>query len=94
MGQREVRGLYTFGVPLVTFSRADGRSEVFDDVLELFIRLGFRPKLRLHSMYLKDNGFWSCNWCIRISSRECQRLREMGLIIQGRKVSKIVNATR
>lgn len=88
----DIRELTVYGVPLVTLCSCQCRSEVFDDAMKLFRRLGFRPKLSVQSLYLKDDGFWSCNWRMAFSSEESRRLAPMRLVIQRRKAFRISNA--
>jgi hypothetical protein len=75
-----------YGMPAMDYCMALFRSEVFDDVRKLFVRLGFSPRLRLHSMYLKEDGFWSCAWILYFPSAEAARFLGPGIVTQRRKV--------
>ena len=74
-----------FGVPALDYCGALFRSDVFDDVLELLKRLGFHPTMRISSLHLRNDGFWSCNWTISIMRDEAAKLVPMRLVIQSRK---------
>jgi hypothetical protein len=78
-----------FGVTASDYCRALSRSEVLGDVRLLFRRLGFAARMRIHSMYLKDYGFWSCNWTITFSAKETRRLARLGIIRQKRKIQRM-----
>jgi len=85
IGKQALKEGSIFGVPAHQYCAALFKSVVFCDVKELFERLGFHPTMRISSMYLKDNGFWSCNWSIEIDRREAERLVPMRLVQQARK---------
>lgn len=93
LSRGDLAAAHVYGIPLSTMCYGAWRSEVFDDVLLLLKRLGLRPKLRIHGMYLKDDGFWSCNWLIIMGARECRLLPGLGLVTQGRKVAAIRRGT-
>ncbi|MCU0859722.1 MAG: hypothetical protein MUE55_03965 [Thermoplasmata archaeon] len=76
-----------FGVPVMGYCGAICRSELLDDIRDLLERLGFKTKLGIAHMYLKDDGFWSCNWIIRFSAFDSSRLVSDGLVTQERKVA-------
>ncbi len=78
-----------YGIAVPTFCGALHRSEVLDDASTLLRRLGFNPRLRLSSMYLKDDGFWSAHWALSIGTWESARLAEVGILTQTRKVAKL-----
>jgi hypothetical protein len=89
LARRDIEGSTILGVPLATYCYGAYRSDIFEDVFGLLRRLGYEPTLRIHSLYLKDDGFWSCNWAINMNSSDCSRLVEVGLVIQRRKVKLI-----
>jgi hypothetical protein len=67
------------------------RSTILQNVSCLFLKLGFNPKVRLSNIYLKDDGYWSCQWILRIPSFETKTLLELNLIRQERKRNRIIN---
>lgn len=73
------------GIPLQRYVCALCRSTVFDDVFELLARIGLRPKISIASLSLKNNGYWSCLWTIRLGSSDTEKLVNMGIITQHRK---------
>jgi len=81
-----LEGQFVFDIPVRTYLEGFARSVVFDCVKELFCRIGFTPKIGVSSLYLKDDGFWSCNWTIHLRSADTMRLPELGLVIQKRKL--------
>jgi hypothetical protein len=91
LGLGQIRDSDVYGIPLLFICLATCRSEVIDDVLELLTRLEFHPRLGVHSLYLKDDGFWSCNWWITLPKRDIHRLARMRLVTQREKVSRILN---
>jgi hypothetical protein len=78
-----------YGIVVPTYCGALHRSEVLDDAFTLLRRLGFSPTLRLSSMYLKDDGFWSAHWTLSIGTRESARLADVGILTQSRKVARL-----
>ncbi len=78
-----------YGIVVPALCCALHRSEVLDDASTLLSRLGFHPRLRLSSMYLKDDGFWSAHWALSIGTRESARLGEVGILTQSRKVARL-----
>ncbi len=85
IGRTALRHHSLFGIPALSFCSAAYKSEVFLDVLDLFEQLDYHPGLQIASLYLKDDGFWSCNWKMTISPREADRLVPMRLVTQDRK---------
>jgi hypothetical protein len=81
--------LSVFDMPLRTYLEVFARSDVFDCVGELFQRIGFMPKLKVSSLYLKDDGFWSCNWTIYLRNADAMKLTRLGLVTQRRKVEAL-----
>lgn len=79
-----------YGLPAKDYCLAMCRSEIMNDLSILFKRLGFRPRLGIHSMYLKDDGFWSCNWLLAFRRREAIRLVSEGIVSQERKVLRTI----
>ena len=94
LGRRDMGGLEVFGIPLMTFCAGCFRSVVFDDVLCLLKRLELQPQILLKNMYLKDDGFWSCNWIIILGASDCRKLIDMRLVIQEKKVEAILATDR
>ncbi len=86
MGISDMASRVVLGIPLMQYCESKSRSEVFDDVHHLFRRLGLNPELSVASMYLKDDGFWSCNWRIAFTAGDSERLLGFGLIRQLRKL--------
>ncbi len=78
--------LQACGIRVLDYCNSLSRSEVLDDTRLLFTRLGFNPRLGISRLHLKDDGFWSCIWELRFGCDEAQRLVDMGLITQKRKV--------
>jgi hypothetical protein len=68
------------GIRAIDYCLMTARSELLDDAFCLLIRLGLRPKIRLNSLYLKDDGFWSCNWAIYFPRSDARELLRMGLV--------------
>ena len=65
--------------------RALFRSELMTDIRSLLIRLGFTPALGVARLYLKDDGFWSCIWTLRLGGWDAQAALTLGLITQSKK---------
>jgi hypothetical protein len=78
-----------FGISAREYCMALSRSEVLEDVKLLLRRLGFVPRIGIRSLYLKDDGFWSCSWTIELRSSAVIPMVKMGLIRQSKKVEKI-----
>lgn len=81
----------TWTLPLRDYLRALCRSEVFDDVFHLLIRVGLHPKLLVSSLSLKNDGFWSCLWTIRFGASETTMLVKLGILTQKRKVATVAS---
>jgi hypothetical protein len=73
------------GVGLVDYCESVHRSTVFDDVHSLFLKLGFKPRLRLAQLRFKDDGFWSCVWVMSFRTCDSKKLLELNLITQEKK---------
>ena len=86
VGSSVLRELQSYGVPVLDHCSRACRSEVLDEVRTLFIRLGFNPRIGITRLHLKHDGFWSCIWGLRFSCDEAQRLMDLGLITQKRKL--------
>ena len=86
----EMKSIEFHGVNLYDYCRALFRSEVMDDVATLFKKLGFKNKVDIVNLRLKDDGYWSCLWTIRLSGFEAERLLQDGLIIQREKVDRLL----
>jgi len=89
----DIRNSSVFGVSVLEYCSAVARSDLLDDAMILFARLGFRPRLRVNSLYLKNDGFWSCNWAIGIPRRDFAKLLEHGLLRQDLKRYRVLLAT-
>jgi hypothetical protein len=83
MGRLKVKMVY--GIPAIDYCLMTARSELLDDALMLLNRLGLKPKIKLDSLYLKDDGFWSCNWAIYFPRSDARDLLRMGLVTDERK---------
>jgi hypothetical protein len=79
-----------FGAPAFQSLTALYRSTILQDVSCLFHRLGFSPTVHLTNVYLKNDGYWSCQWKLRIPSFETKRLLELDLIRQESKKKQIM----
>ncbi len=77
-----------FGLCALDYFRAFGRSEILDDVRRLMGHLGLHTKLYVAKAYLKDDGFWSVDWHIRVSALDTERLLNLELLTQERKVRR------
>jgi len=78
-----------YGTDTIAFSSMLYRSEVLDDARTLLRRVGFGPRLRLSSMYLKDDGLWSAHWALSIGTRESLKLADAGILTQSHKVARL-----
>jgi hypothetical protein len=78
-----------FEIPVLDYCSCLFRSEILDDVNSLLLRVGFRTSAKMTSMYLKDDGFWSCQWDINFPSSQAHMLLGLGLIRQSRKRAKL-----
>ncbi len=87
----ELMRLQALGITAYEFCDKRCRSEIFDDVLILFRRLGMRPYLQVDSLDLKDNGFWSCRWTLTFDEKDARSLVDLGLVIQERKRHALVS---
>jgi hypothetical protein len=79
-----------YGTTALQYLTALCRSTILHDVSCLFLKLGFNPRIRLSSVYLKDDGFWSCQWRLGIPSFETKRLLELNIVRQERKKKQIM----
>lgn len=94
IGLGEVTRLVVHGVPAIDYLKAFCRSDVFDDVVVLLRKLGFKPKYGVSRLALKNDGFWSCVWTIRLPPEDSLRLVNLNIIIQRNKVSRVLNASK
>ena len=92
IGLNEISRLDIHGMPALSYLMAFSRSEIFDDVREILLRLGLKPKYGISGLRLKDDGYWSSVWTITFRSEEVPLLVKMGIIIQNHKVMKITRA--
>jgi hypothetical protein len=86
IGLSVLRELQSCGIRVLDHCSSECRSEVLDEVMNLFIRLGFTPKMCISRLHLKHDGFWSCIWQLRFCCDDSQRLVECGIITQKRKL--------
>ncbi len=80
LGLSQLRLKMVYDIPAIDYCTMTARSELLDDALVLLRRLELKPKCRLNSLFLKDDGFWSCNWAIRFPNSDAQELLRMGLV--------------
>ncbi|MBU0684392.1 MAG: hypothetical protein ABIE25_05810 [Thermoplasmatota archaeon] len=74
-----------FGIPALDYCRLTARSGLLDDSAVLLRRLGLHPRVGLRSLYLKDDGFWSCNWGISFPKADIRSILEERLVTQDLK---------
>jgi len=82
-----------YGAPAFQSLTALYRSTILLDVARLFYKLGFNPKVQLSSLYMKNDGYWSCQWRLSIPSFETRMLLDLDLIRQERKKRLILIGT-
>jgi hypothetical protein len=78
----ELQNRFVFGVPVLDYCSMTARSGLLDDSAILFRRLGLHPRLKIASLYLKDDGYWSCNWIVSFPRADLRRILEEGLVTQ------------
>ncbi len=83
-----------FGIPAIDYCRMTARSELLDDAFALLRRLKLSPKIGITSMFLKDNGFWSANWAIRLSTFDAREILRLGLVTDERKRHRLKMGSR
>ena len=81
--------LYIYGINAVEYCHAFYDSEVIRDIMHLFNKLDLQPIRRMASLHLKDDGFYSCIWELRLRMRDTEKLLNMGIVTQERKARKI-----
>lgn len=86
-----IRQTSVFGIPTLDYCQGLFRSEVLDDVNTIMRRLGIGTRISLVSMYLKDNGFWSCYWRIFIPRQHIAMLLSSGALTQKKKVARALS---
>ena len=79
-GTRYLREKEFCGIRLIDYCSMTARSELLDDAVMLFRRMGLRPKCRLTSLFLKNDGFWSCNWGIFFSRSDAREILRLELV--------------
>jgi hypothetical protein len=89
MGTRTMAKRAVCGTNLLNYCQGQHRSEILDDLAELFGRIGFHPTTRIHGLYLKKDGFWSCIWCIALGVEDAMKLRRSDIIIGLKKRNKL-----
>jgi hypothetical protein len=77
------------GTNLIDYCQNHTRSEILDDVVELFERIGFHPTTHIRGLYLKNDGFWSCIWTVALGAEDTLRLRDFGIIIGLKKKHRL-----
>jgi len=80
-----IRELELFGIRVSDHCLTCCKSEVLEDVRELFNRLGFSPRMDISRLHLKSDGFWSCIWGLRFGVEDTERLGSLNLITQEKK---------
>lgn len=73
------------GIPVLDYCSMTARSGLLDDSAILLRRLGLHPRLRVVSLYLKDDGHWSCNWGVVFPRADVRRILDEGLVTQDLK---------
>lgn len=81
----ELQNRLVFGIPVLDYCSMTARSGLLDDSAVLFRRLGLHPRLKIASLYLKDDGYWSCNWIAAFPRADLRRILEEGLVTQDLK---------
>jgi hypothetical protein len=81
----ELENKLVFGIPVLDYCSLTARSELLDDSRILLRRMGLHPKLRIVSLYLKDDGYWSCNWRIIFPKADACRILDDGLVTRDLK---------
>ncbi|MGQ9587895.1 MAG: hypothetical protein ACUVT7_05900 [Thermoplasmata archaeon] len=82
LGLGELHRRTTYGIAAIDYLTMAARSELLDDALVLFRRLRLEPNLGIASVYLKDDGFWSCIWKMILPKRDVRQLLRLGLVRQ------------
>ena len=78
------------GTTVTGYLRMNCRSEVFDDVFALLLRIGRTPRLDVKCMNMKEDGYWSCTWVISFGDRESRLLPSLGLVKQKHKLNALI----
>lgn len=81
----ELRKRHVHGIPVLDYCSMTARSGILDDSAILLRRLGLQPRVAVSSLYLKDDGFWSCNWRILFRRSDMRRILHYGLVTQDLK---------
>jgi len=85
-----LKNRFLYGVRADDFFSMSCRSELLDDAFFLSKRLGLNPRMKLSSVYLKDDGFWSCAWTMSLPRSDSQQLLAHNLVTQELKRYAIV----
>lgn len=85
IGVNELKRMTTCDFNSYDFCRGLFRSELLADVRRLLTRIGLSPEFGIAHLYLKDDGFCSCIWTIRLNGWDTQKALSLGLITQARK---------
>jgi len=88
-----IRRIELFGESLVGYLEGNCRSEILDDLVVLFKRLGLSPKPAIRALILKADDYWSCVWELRFGTSDASKLLKLNLIRQQRKAEKLGKAT-
>ncbi|MEM0343033.1 MAG: hypothetical protein QXU73_02105 [Thermoplasmata archaeon] len=91
IGIHAIRALEVFTVPLEDYCKALFKSEILWDLQSIATRIGLRPRIRLETMNLKQNGFWSCCWAMRFEGRDTLMLVRIGGILQQMKRTAVLS---
>lgn len=89
-----LRSTHVWNMPIHDYMNVFCRSEVFDDVYRLLTRIGMTPRMSVTSLSLKNDGFWSCLWNIKLGASQTQELVELGILTQKRKVAAVLSRIR
>ena len=90
----KLREKEVFGIRTIDYCTMTARSELLDDALTLLKWLGLRPRIGITSLFLKDNGFWSANWQIRLPKSDVSEILRLGLVIDERKRRELAQLAR
>ena len=85
VGIRKLDGVEVYGMQVLDYISTTARSEIMSDLSCLFGRLGLRPRIKLNRVHLKDDGFWSCFWCLTFCREDAISMFDWGLVTTVRK---------
>lgn len=84
---RSIDNVSVLGIPLRDYCGTLFRCRVLDEACLLSKRIGLKPRLRLASMRLKNDGFWSAIWVASYGSCDTKKMIRMGVLTQQRKIA-------